>query len=519
MRPSQMLRAGRRLVGLADRYEFARAFAPRTKPPPFGAEWVATFLPHYFTAAQPADFHASLFEHLRDLHTRRDTKSAVVAPREGAKSTVVTLAYVLYCAVERHEAYTAILSDSAGQAQDRLREVRAELETNPAIAEHYPDAAGIGPVWRNDRLTLRNGSVVGSYGTGQRIRGRRAQQSRPSLVVFDDVENNATITSPAKRQAAWRWATREVIPAGTNGTNFIAVGSALHRECVAVKLGQLPGWSGHTYRAVHKWPDRMDLWDQWERVATNLADDQRQDTALRFYEANQAAMDAGGRVYWPARWPLYALMKRRAEIGAAAFDTEYQGIPAVEGLTEWPADWLDDRPGKPFWFDEWPTDIVFRVLALDPSKGRADRAADYQAHALVGLTKTGDLYVETWLYHEPAVAMAARAVDLAAANRADVLTVEDNEGLGLLLPEIDRLRCARGLPLPVTGIINTVAKVTRIRWLGNYLRSGLLHFRRTPGTRLTVDQARDFPQGEHDDGIDAVEMGVRTIEERSKRRR
>ena len=87
--------------------------------------------------------------------------------------------------------------------------------------------------------------------------------------MFVDVENNDTITSPVKRERAWRWATREVIPAGTAGTNFLSVGSALHREAVAVRLGQLPGWAGRTYPAVHRWPDRMDLWAEWERLATN----------------------------------------------------------------------------------------------------------------------------------------------------------------------------------------------------------------------------------------------------------
>jgi hypothetical protein len=74
------------------------------------------------------------------------------------------------------------------------------------------------------------------------------------LVVFDDVENNDTIPSAVKRERAWRWATREVIPAGPAGTNFLSVGSALHRsvgsalhrEAVAMRLGQLPGWSDRT---------------------------------------------------------------------------------------------------------------------------------------------------------------------------------------------------------------------------------------------------------------------------------
>jgi hypothetical protein len=123
---------------------------------PFGLAWVRSYLPHYFSG-DPADFHGELFDRLRELHRHRNSKEAIIAPREGAKSTVVTLAYVLHCALERHEPFALILSDCAGQAQDQLRHIRHELETNDAIARDYPDAAGVGPVWRQDRIELHNG--------------------------------------------------------------------------------------------------------------------------------------------------------------------------------------------------------------------------------------------------------------------------------------------------------------------------------------------------------------------------
>src|SRR5215212_4712968 len=138
-RVPDLLRKARRLL------ERRQAPRPRSDAPRpvFGAEWARAYLPHYFPGA-PADFHAELFGRLRDLHRRRNSKEAVIAPREGAKSTVITLAYVLHCALEQHEPFALILSDSAGQAQDQLRHIRHELETNEAIARDYPDAAGAG---------------------------------------------------------------------------------------------------------------------------------------------------------------------------------------------------------------------------------------------------------------------------------------------------------------------------------------------------------------------------------------
>jgi predicted phage terminase large subunit-like protein len=60
--------------------------------------------------------------------------------------------------------------------------------------------------------------------------------------------------------------------------------------------------------------------------------------------------------------------------------------------------------------------------------------------------------------------------------------------------------------------LNTRNKVVRIRRLGLYFGRGQVRFRNTRGTRLLVDQLRDFPNAEHDDGPDALELAVRRLE-------
>ena len=59
-------------------------------------------------------------------------------------------------------------------------------------------------------------------------------------------------------------------------------------------------------------------------------------------------------------------------------------------------------------------------------------------------------------------------------------------------------------------INNTVNKQVRIRRLTPYLAQGRLRFKGdSPGARLLVEQLRDFPLADHDDGPDALEMAVR----------
>ena len=84
----------------------------------------------------------------------------------------------LFWAPELYEPFALILSDSAGQAKDQLRHIRHELETNEAIARNYPAAAGVGPVWRQDRIELNNGAAVG--GRARSDRTARSRVSGPS---------------------------------------------------------------------------------------------------------------------------------------------------------------------------------------------------------------------------------------------------------------------------------------------------------------------------------------------------
>ena len=69
----------------------------------------------------------------------------------------------------------------------------------------------------------------------------------------------------------------------------------------------------------------------------------------------------------------------------------------------------------------------------------------------------------------------------------------------------------RGLEqTPLWLLANHVDKGVRIRTLGPYLSRGRLRFKSgCPSTRMLVEQLRDFPIADHDDGPDALEMAIR----------
>lgn len=186
----------------------------------------------------------------------------------------------------------------------------------------------------------------------------------------------------------------------------------------------------------------------------------------------------------------------------------------IEGA-EWAADLIDR---KDRWFKDWPA-TVSRVVANDPSKG-AREDSDYQAFADVRVDGNGIIWCDIEANREGVQAMVERGLSICRHGPPVAgLAVEDNDGLGMLVTEYQRIARERGTVLNIIPIRNTVNKVFRLRRLGGYLsevdeRFGCkLRIRDTPGGRLLAAQLKDFPLGEHDDCPDALELAIRVHEE------
>ena len=301
-----------------------RAAAPARPLVPL-AEWAAAYLPSYYPLP-PSSFHRWLVGELTGLHSRRGSRVNVLAPRGAAKSTWSSFAYPLWCAVHALEPYIVLTADTGEQAEKYLEAIRDELETNEAIRRDYPQA-GPGGVWRTNRIRLANGCTVEAMGTGAKLRGRKSRQHRPSLVIVDDPQNTAHMLSALQRDRSWDWLAKDVSNAGNPQTNIVVLGTALHRDCIVCRLQRTAGWRSHLFRAVASWPDRMDLWREWEDLLLDHQDDGREAKARAFYDDRRADMDAGADVLWPEREDLYSLMSLRASIGTGAFGSEKQNDP------------------------------------------------------------------------------------------------------------------------------------------------------------------------------------------------
>jgi predicted phage terminase large subunit-like protein len=476
---------------------------------------------HYFPDVFPLPWsrlHGWFAKDVLPLLGRGQARIVVEAPRGASKTTVLTFLHTMYRALHAtSREYIILCSETSEQACAYLDPIKEHLTVNEDLAAAYPHICGIGPVWRKNKIVLRNGVCIEALGAGKSIRGRLHAGRKPSLIVVDDPEGEDAPYSKTLRDHIRSWFLRGVSKAVRPEASIIVAGTRLHQECLTGWLSSHGGWvrpsaevTGNQRRAfasIRRWPDRMDLWEHWATLLTDLVASDPEADALAFYVAHKAEMDAGAVVLWPEREPLYDLMRIRVMEGVAAFEAEKQNNPRDLGSTEWGPECFEGD----IWFSDWPKDRLCTVVALDPSKGRDSKTSDFQATVTLVVGTDGVLYVDADIERRPVDGMVNVFVDTIGETRAEIGVVEDDM-LELMSGLCSDQAVKERLLAPIQGISTEgKPKPLRIRRLSPYITRGRVKYRqRSRGTRLLIEQLQDFPNGDHDDGPDALEMAERT---------
>lgn len=235
--------------------------------------FAGVYLPEHF-ALHASPMHKEVFGVLQRAAHQRGVRVALAAPRGHAKSTVVTLAMVLWCVLYGYDPFVWIVSATKEQAHQLLKNIKDELETNPRLRRDFPRAcppagrARAAP-WRGSLIRLPSGAEIRAVSFDQQIRGIRSRQYRPSLIVVDDGESQEAVRSPEQREVLRSVFEKTLLKAGDQRTNVVVVGTVLHHESLLARLldpDQSPGWIGLRYRALISQPTRMHLWARWKEI-------------------------------------------------------------------------------------------------------------------------------------------------------------------------------------------------------------------------------------------------------------
>lgn len=463
-----------------------------------------TYFPHY-TKYGDSILHTWLDETLpRLVDLPAGQRLAVAAPRGEAKSTVVGLQFVIWCALSGRKRYILEIADAFEQAAAQLEAVKAELEVNPRLALDFPDHTGQGRVW-NAGVIITSGNVkIQAFGANKRMRGLRHGPARPDLVICDDLENDENVKSPEQRDKLEKWLRRTVLSLGEAGDTMdvLVIGTVLHHDSVLSRLLAAPLWRHKKFRAIIQWPDRMDLWDAWEEQLLNGSMSDEDDiaegeaTALAFYQQHAAEMEAGATVSWPSARPLYSLMLKRARDGHDAFDSEQQNAPGSG----------DDAPFKviTFWVDVRRDWLFFG--AVDPSLGKRGNSRDPSAILVGGWcrdTMTLDV-VEASIRKRLPDRIIEDVLAMHAQYRCLLWAVEAVQFQEFLRTELIRRAAERRMVIPARAVVPHADKTLRIESLQPYFAQGRIRLH--PSQSTLIEQFRNFPLADHDDGPDATHM-------------
>lgn len=450
-----------------------------------------TYFPHYFTKA-PSRLHEELFTSLPDMVAQDEgQRRLVIAPRGSAKSTHISQAFPLWCIVTGQKHFICLIMDAFEQAAIMIEAIKAELEVNPRLAHDFPEVVGQGRQWREGVIVTSNNIKVEAFGTGKKIRGRRHGPYRPDLVILDDVENDENVESPRQRDKLEKWISKAVLKLGpTDGTmDVLYAGTVLLFDAVIVRFSKKPGWQVARYQAILKWPDRMDLWDQWEELHLN---DEAE--AEAFWKANAEEMACGAVINWPEMHSLIFLMKERAG-DHDSFESEYQNNPvngssAFRDIT-W---WVVKR-------HDW---ITFG--AIDPSLGKKNSGRDPSAILVGGFCPTDGILdvVEASIRRRLPDVIMEDALALQAEHGCQLWFVETVQFQELLRTELMKRAAKRGLAMPCMPVIPTTDKALRIERLQPPVKAGLIRLHISQKT--LIDQMTQWPNAAHDDGPDCLEM-------------
>jgi predicted phage terminase large subunit-like protein len=458
--------------------------------------FVETYFPHYVRAA-PNALHLHLFERLPRMIResrpgRRGARLVEKAPRGSAKSTIATQLFSLWCIVRKLKRFIMVVMDAYDQAALMVEAIKIELEENPRLASDFPDAVGAGRTWREGEIVTQNDVRLQGLGTGQKVRGRRHGPYRPDLVLLDDVENDEDVRNPRLRDKLQNWILKAVEPVGAQdgSIDIVMLGTMLHFDSVLQRLATTPGWEGHTFKAIERWPDRMDLWDRFSELAINAGEPE----ARAFYEARRAEMDAGAVLFWPAMKPLVDLMWKRAT-NANSFGSEDQNEP-----------FNDQSPFKDltFWVLKKAEWIFFG--AVDPSLGRKGASRDPSAILIGGWDRASGVLdvVEASIRRRLPDVIIADVIALAKEYRPALWAVEAVQFQEFLRTELMKRAVLEGVALPAIPVVPNTDKLLRIERLQPPIAAGLVRLH--PTQSVLLDQLRQFPNGDHDDGPDALEM-------------
>jgi len=463
--------------------------------------WALVYLPHYFRLP-PGNFHYTLMNALVDPDV---LNALIIGFRGSAKSTIASTALPLYLALELPELHPFIIpiADTGVQAAANMSAIKYELDHNEIIRGDYgaPKTKRAGrrtfdegqyvkredgsydwtleseEEWQSKNILLNTGVRILARSRGQKVRGLRHRQHRPSDVIVDDPEDLEWVKTQENRNKTENWLRGEVIPAIEESKGkLIVIGNLLHNDCLVARLRAESKTDGGLFKLFE-----LNMFDE-------------------------TGIETPEHVTWPAKYPTQAAIDRqRQRAGAVAWQREYKlkvvaeedqvikpedihyynAIPSTF-LASWKGHGVDLAISQAASAD-YTTCVDGDVFYVDPDNLE-------QQGGSVRIFIRPNPYNRHVTFHEFMQYVRVIPGDRGGAH---MFYVEDVGYQKAAIQEMERML------LPVQAMKPTSDKRSRLQVVAQYIKNGTVVFPRT-GCDELIGQMLNLGTESHDDLVDAL---------------
>jgi len=207
-----------------------------------------------------SSLHDTIFKILDDDSIQL---ALIIAPRGFGKTSTVNLAFPAKKILFQEKKFIVPISCTATQATMQGENLKRELMTNRFVTGLF------GPMksdtFSKEMWVTSTGTAVMPRGAGQQVRGILYGDSRPDLIIVDDLEDAESVRSDEQRAKTKAWFFEDVLNSinrSRKDWKIIVIGTLLHEDSLLANLLEDPAWF-HAHLSIcddnfkSNWPDFM----------------------------------------------------------------------------------------------------------------------------------------------------------------------------------------------------------------------------------------------------------------------
>jgi predicted phage terminase large subunit-like protein len=439
-----------------------------------------------------------LYGKLEMVTTEKTKRLMIFMPPRHSKSETVTVRYTAW-RIFREPGSNIILGCYNQRLANRFsRKIRRLVGNEIALSKERKAA--------DEWETIDGGSLC-AVGVGAGVTGYGA-----NLIVIDDpVKNRSEAESKAYRENTWDWFNDDIYTRLEPNAAVILIQTRWHEDDLAGRLINESKNGGEQWEVVSlpaiaggnaAVPAAVSGASR-SRLRAGRPQDSRQDAGVTIDPLGRAP----GEALCPDRYDVSALRRIEKKLGSYSFAALYQQnpVPLEGGIFKraWFSRLVEKAPEDLKWFRGYDLAVSTRTTA------------DHTSSVRCGMDAQGNIYIADGFRARIEYPEQRRYVIERMQEEKDTSHGVESALHGQALVQ-DILREAKLFRVALRAIRTDTDKVTRSLLWAAKAEAGKVILVRGPWIEDFIEEVCSFPNGAHDDQIDAMSLAFRMMTERKK---